>query len=90
MDKVVFAMSFFQIAMQAVVAVEQVIGRGKGDGKRKIVIDAVQAVAKVAGEDGHPQVAAIGTLVDSIVGSLNQSGILEGWPQKGEVKRSEA
>jgi len=82
-DKVVFAMSFFQIALQAVVAVEQAIGRGKGEGKRKVVVDAVQAVAKVAGESGHEQVAAVGTLVDSIVNSLNQSGILEGWPAKG-------
>lgn len=75
-------LQYLPVILQAVVAVEKAIGSGNGQTKKKIILDAVQAGAKVVGQVDHEEVAAVGNLVDSVVGALNQSGLLDGKPKE--------
>ena len=78
---------FFPLVLAAVVAVERTVGAGNGAGKKTLVLAGVQAAAKVAESAENKTVAAVGNLIDAVVGSLNETGILDGWPAKEEVKK---
>lgn len=82
------ALKYLPHVLSAVTAVEQTLGAGKGESKKKVIMDAIQAGAKVAGGVDEDHVAAIGVLVDRVVGSLNDSGLLDGKPRSGQTSPS--
>lgn len=55
-----------------------------GEGKKAHVLDLVKIGAELAGESGNDAVAAAGSLIDSIVSTLNEHGVLDGKLKKKE------
>jgi hypothetical protein len=68
-------LKLFPLILAGVAAVEQVAAAAPGAAKKQIIINTIQTASKAGEEVPVPQVAAISTLIDSIVSELNTSGI---------------
>lgn len=79
MNKLLLVMQYFGIVLGAVMQVEQTVGSEMpGTAKAKVVLDAIQAAATIAQQtipDAHVQY--ITGLINTIVGSLNASGVFQ-------------
>jgi len=80
---ILLALQYAPYVVQAVIAIEQTIRGVPGSVKRQIVLDAIQAGAagtdepKPAGLNEH----IVGTMIDNVVATLNQSGVFQKGPQ---------
>jgi hypothetical protein len=68
-------LQYLPIVLNGVVAVEAAIPTAPGTAKKQVILDAIQAGAGVAATAPTPVVAEVGTLIDTVVGSLNTSGV---------------
>lgn len=66
---------YFPLVLSGIVAVEQTIGSESGATKKTIVLNSIQAAAKVAENAPAVPVAQISTLIDDVVATLNNSGV---------------
>lgn len=75
-------LTYLPVVLKGVVAVEQSIGsEAPGAAKKTIVVDAIIAGAKSAETATDPNVAGISTLVDTVVSSLNATGVFSHSPK---------
>ena len=75
MNFFLLAMQFLPYALQAVVAVEGVIGSQSGTTKKAVVMSAVLAANQVAGTVPESHVKVVSALIDTLVGGLNAAGV---------------
>lgn len=75
-------MKFLPLILKGIIMAEATLK--SGEDKKKQVLDLVKIGAELAGESGNDTAAAAGSLVDSIVGALNQHGVLDGKLKKKE------
>jgi len=68
-------LKFFPYVLGGVTAVEQVAGAVPGATKKQILLNSILTASKVGEQVPVPQVAAISTLIDSVVSELNASGV---------------
>jgi hypothetical protein len=62
--------------LAAIMAVEQIVTTPKsGETKKQIVLDSIAAAAKVGAGADEKTVAAVSVLIDSLVVTLNKSGV---------------
>lgn len=64
---------FFPAILQMIVAVEQTLKGIPGPAKKALVLDTVTAAAPAPLPEAH--VASVGSLIDTLVGSLNKTGV---------------
>lgn len=77
MNFLLLTLQYLPTILQAVVAVEQVIGAGKGSTKKQIIMDSVSAAAKVTTSAAPTaQIQLISQMIDSVVSTLNSVGAL--------------
>lgn len=75
MKVLLMILQFMPTVLQAIVAVEGVVGGGKGQTKKQLVMNAITAAAQVGEKADNKTVAALSGLVDTTVSTLNSSGI---------------
>ncbi len=68
---------YLPFVLEAVLAVERVVGAGKGKEKKEIVMSAFQAAARVGEKSDDRVVTAVSELVNLNVDMLNKSGIFK-------------
>ncbi len=65
---------YLPVVLEAVIAVERVVGAGKGKEKKALVLTAIEAAANVGVKSDDQVVAAISQEVDLVVDVLNKAG----------------
>ncbi len=75
-------LKYLPLIMKGIIMAEATMK--SGEGKKAQVIELVKIGAELAGESGNSTAAAAGSLIDSIVGTLNQHGVFEGKLKKKE------
>ena len=90
MKYVLLALQYLPHVLAGVQAVEGANGGAKGQDKKAIVMAAVQAGAKVAEGIPEDHVRLISGLVDSVVGTLNDSGVFQKKTALGAVAEGNA
>lgn len=85
MKYLIVVLRYLPYVLKAVKAVEEEVGAGNGQTKKQLILRAVEAAAHVAGDVDQETVAMIGKLIDMVVGTLNESGLLDGKPRKAPV-----
>lgn len=68
-------LSLFPHVLDSVVAIEKAAKGLPGSSKKAIVLDSIQAAAKVGSTIPIPQVALISKLIDTVVRELNVAGV---------------
>lgn len=66
---------YLPFVLQGVVTVETVISGASGKTKKDIVLSALSAGAKVGASVPEDHVQIVSTLIDTVVGAFNQSGL---------------
>jgi len=70
--------NYLPITVKAIVAVEQTVkAEAAGAGKKQVVLDVVQTIAKMAENVPQPTIAALGVLTDVVVGAFNSAGFFQ-------------
>lgn len=69
-------LQYLPYVLAGVQAAEAAVGPGNGGVKRQLVLNAIDAAAKVGEQVPEVHTAAIGALIDSTVATLNQSNLL--------------
>ncbi len=75
MSYLLIALKYLPLVLEAVKAVEAVIGAGKGKEKKALVMACVQAAAQSGEKADDKTVATVSALVDTTVGVLNDAGV---------------
>lgn len=73
--------------LQSIIAVNDLIGRGKGQTKKKIILDAIVTGNEIAGGVDNKTVKLISTVIDTTVKNLNDAGIFETRPVAESVPK---
>lgn len=66
--------------LQGVIAVESAMKESPGAAKKQVILDAIQAGAKVGAQVPEDNVQTVSTLIDAVVGTLNASGVFTHTP----------
>jgi hypothetical protein len=75
MGKLLLVFRYAPAILKAVAAAEEVVGAGKGQTKKQLVLAAIHAVAVVGVGVDNKTVAALSALVDEFVCILNSAGV---------------
>lgn len=77
MSYLLIALKYLPLVLEAVKAIESVIGAGKGKEKKAVVMGAVQAAAQAGEKADDKTVAVVSGLVDATVSALNAAGVFK-------------
>lgn len=66
---------YLPLILEGVIAVENVLGAGKGKAKKQLVMNVFDAAAHVGEQSDDKVVAAVSKSVDLVVDTLNQAGV---------------
>ena len=77
MKTILLSMQYLPHVLAAVKSIEEVVGAGNGKTKKQIIMEAIQAGAKVGGNVPNEHVVLISNLIDMVVTMLNASGIFK-------------
>ncbi len=68
---------FFPLILESIIAVERLIGRSKGQTKKKLVLDAIQTGVDIAKDVDNKTVQTVSEMIDNTVKTLNDAGVFE-------------
>lgn len=71
----IVALQYLPHVLAGVQAVEAVVGAGNGATKKQLILSSLTAVARVGAQVPEDHVQVVSALVDSVVNTLNQSGL---------------
>ena len=77
MSILLIALRYLPLVLEAVAAIERVIGAGNGKAKKDLVLAAVFAAAEVGEKSDDVTVRAVSALVDRTVSVLNAAGVFK-------------
>jgi len=72
--------TYFPVVISGVVAIEGAVKGTPGATKKQILLNVIQAGAGVAQQVPQADVQKIGTVIDAVVGALNQTGVFTKTP----------
>ncbi len=75
MSYILIALRYLPLILEAVKAVEAVIGAGKGKEKKALVMACIEAASETGEKSDDKAVSVVSTLVDKTVETLNATGV---------------
>lgn len=70
-------LKIFPYILQSIIAVNELIGRGKGATKKKLVMDAISLGSDIMASGNNASLKLIDKVIDATVQTLNDAGVFE-------------